>query len=102
MLFPPRPPGIRTTAYRSYAKTSATGIITPGSSSTESIPGASTRTTEPYNPPEGRRCTSPPEREIGFAIGLIPGRGFADEHYGKLGLAAGGVNGLAEILWHYK
>ena len=42
------------------------------------------------------------ERDIGFAIGLIPGRGFTDEHGVKVGLAAGGVNGFRKTLWHYK
>jgi hypothetical protein len=42
------------------------------------------------------------EREIGCVAGFIPGRGLADEHGGKLGLAAGVVKGLGKILWHYK
>jgi hypothetical protein len=42
------------------------------------------------------------EREIRFATGLIPGGGFADEYGGKVGRAARAVNGLDNILWHYK
>ena len=42
------------------------------------------------------------EREVGFVGGFIPGRGFADEHGGKVGVAAGEVNGFTNILWHYK
>ena len=41
------------------------------------------------------------EREVGFAIGFIPGRGFADEHGWELGGAAGAVNRPLIILWHY-
>ena len=41
------------------------------------------------------------EREVGIAIGFIPGRGFADEHGWELGVAAGGVNRHLIILWHY-
>ena len=40
--------------------------------------------------------------EVGFAGGFIPGRGFADEHGGKVGVAAGKLNGFTNILWHYK
>jgi hypothetical protein len=42
------------------------------------------------------------ERDVGFARGFIPGRGFADEHGGKVDMAAGAVNGLSGILWHYR
>lgn len=42
------------------------------------------------------------EGDVGFVGGFIPGRGFADEHGGKVGLAAGAINGFITILWHYK
>ena len=41
------------------------------------------------------------EREVGFAIGFIPGRGFAYELVWVWGGAAGGVNRPLIILWHY-
>ena len=41
------------------------------------------------------------EREVGFAIGFIPGRGFADEHGWGIGGAGVGVNRPLIILWHY-
>ena len=42
------------------------------------------------------------EREVGFVGGFIPRRGFADEHGGEVGPAAGVVKGTRIILWHYK
>src|ERR1019366_6030797 len=42
------------------------------------------------------------EREVGFVGGFIPGRGFADEHDGEMGLAARAVKRHRIILWHYK